>query len=235
MITGFNTDIEHRSVTFHVQTEERGIDNPIIETIVYVKGQIIVAKKTSYEDLIVDGTVDENELRERMVKQHKLVAASIKAGKLDGKIDQMIKEGLLYLPSWGYDMPILDKIKSDADNITFDSIVVQFIEEKTKNNRLSLVLDKAEPELKLGEKVTLYLRAIEEGTGNPVEGAVINAKFLSTIDGALAWELGTTDSDGSLVVEIDFPPLEQGRALFVIKAESSCGFSSLTFNFEADE
>jgi len=32
MITGFNSDIEYGGKVFHVQTEEKGLDNPVVIT-----------------------------------------------------------------------------------------------------------------------------------------------------------------------------------------------------------
>ena len=40
-ITGFNTDIEHDGVIYHVQTEDKGLDSPIILSLVYAGGTIL--------------------------------------------------------------------------------------------------------------------------------------------------------------------------------------------------
>ena len=55
MITGFNTDIKHGSRVFHVQTEDKGMENPFVESLVYVGGEIIASKKTPYTDSIKNG------------------------------------------------------------------------------------------------------------------------------------------------------------------------------------
>ena len=52
MITGFNTDIPHAGVTYHVQTEDKGLDTPLILSLVYVGGAISASKRTNYDDLI---------------------------------------------------------------------------------------------------------------------------------------------------------------------------------------
>ena len=41
MITGFNTDIKHNEKVYHVQTEDKGVGNPYIESLVYVGGEIL--------------------------------------------------------------------------------------------------------------------------------------------------------------------------------------------------
>ena len=55
MITGFNTDIEFEGVTYHVQTEDKGLDSPLILSLVYVGGAIIASKRTPYDDLVSAG------------------------------------------------------------------------------------------------------------------------------------------------------------------------------------
>ena len=82
MITGFNTDIPFEGVTYHVQTEDKGLDTPLILSLVYVGGAIIASKRTPYEDLLSKG-YDEKVLTERLQRQHKLICAAIKAGRVD--------------------------------------------------------------------------------------------------------------------------------------------------------
>ena len=82
MITGFNTDIEHDGVTYHVQTEDKGLDSPIILSLVYVGGTILASKRAPYEDLIAEGFSDEV-LAERLKRQHRLICAAINSGRID--------------------------------------------------------------------------------------------------------------------------------------------------------
>jgi len=48
MIFGFNTDVTGRDGVYHVQTEDRGTKNPVVESVVYVGGKIIAKRRTSY-------------------------------------------------------------------------------------------------------------------------------------------------------------------------------------------
>ena len=82
MITGFNTDIPYDGVTYHVQTEDKGLDTPLILSLVYVGGHIIASKRTPYADLISKG-FDEQVLTERLQRQHKLICAAIKQGRVE--------------------------------------------------------------------------------------------------------------------------------------------------------
>ena len=84
MITGFNTDIKHGDRVFHVQTEDRGMGNPIVESLVYVGGQILLSKRSPYADLVADGKVDEKAVRQLMDLQHRRIIEAIRRGRFDG-------------------------------------------------------------------------------------------------------------------------------------------------------
>ena len=82
MITGFNTDVEHDGVIYHVQTEDKGLKSPLILSLVYVGGTILASKRTPYDDLISAG-FDENKLAERLQRQHRLICAAIRTGRIE--------------------------------------------------------------------------------------------------------------------------------------------------------
>jgi hypothetical protein len=82
VITGFNTDIEFDGVVYHVQTEDKGLDTPLILTLVYVGGAILASKRSPYNDLIKTG-FDPLVLGERLQRQHTLICAAVKAGRID--------------------------------------------------------------------------------------------------------------------------------------------------------
>ena len=82
MITGFNTDIDCEGVTYHVQTEDKGLATPLILSLVYDRGTILASKRSPYDDLLADG-FDETVLVERLQKQHKLICAAVRAGRIE--------------------------------------------------------------------------------------------------------------------------------------------------------
>lgn len=82
MITGFNTDIEYEGVVYHVQTEDKGLDSPIILSLVYSGGAILASKRSPYADLIREGFSDEA-LAERLKRQHRLICAAIHSGRIN--------------------------------------------------------------------------------------------------------------------------------------------------------
>lgn len=91
MITGFNTDIDYKGVTYHVQTEDKGLTTPLILSLVYDRGTILASKRSPYDDLL-SGEFDEKILIERLQKQHRLICAAIQAGRIEDLKRMTLKE-----------------------------------------------------------------------------------------------------------------------------------------------
>lgn len=83
MITGFNTDVKHKNRVFHIQTEDKGDANPYVESLVYVGGEILATKKTSYADVVKEGK-DDHAVQDLMEQQHRTMIAAIQRGRFDG-------------------------------------------------------------------------------------------------------------------------------------------------------
>jgi hypothetical protein len=49
MIFGFNTDVPANGKTYHVQTEDRGEKNPVVDSIIYLGGKIVDRVRTPYD------------------------------------------------------------------------------------------------------------------------------------------------------------------------------------------
>ena len=82
MLTGFNTDVNHEGKTFHVQTEDKGEANPVIETLIYEGGQILASRRQDYAEKAGDGT-SRDRLISLMERQHQAVVRDIRLGKYD--------------------------------------------------------------------------------------------------------------------------------------------------------
>src|SRR5687767_12272673 len=95
MITGFNTDVKHDGSVYHVQTEARGRDNPVFESLVYIGGTIVAKKMTPYADQLREGATEEA-IAVLLKRQHQVIIASIRAGRVEELIqhstDQKVKE-----------------------------------------------------------------------------------------------------------------------------------------------
>lgn len=87
MISGYNTDVEHNGVVYHIQTEDKGLSSQLIVSLVYDRGTILASKRTPYNDLNTD-SLDEAALIDRLSRQHKLICAAVRAGRI-GDLQQM--------------------------------------------------------------------------------------------------------------------------------------------------
>lgn len=65
-----------------MQTEDKGLQKRMIMSLVYDKGTILASKRESYDDLVA-GDFDSKELATRVGRQHKLICAAVKAGRID--------------------------------------------------------------------------------------------------------------------------------------------------------
>lgn len=83
MITGFNTDVKHKNRVFHIQTEDKGEANPCVESLVYVGGEILATKRTSYAEVVKAGA-DDHAIQDLMEQQHRTMIAAIQRGRFDG-------------------------------------------------------------------------------------------------------------------------------------------------------
>jgi len=79
MLTGYNTDIKHEGVIYHVQTEDGGTDNPVIVSLIYQGGRILASKKTSYAHLLGTDNLIAH-LRDLLEHQHRTMIKAILTG-----------------------------------------------------------------------------------------------------------------------------------------------------------
>ena len=93
MITGFNTDVKYRGTVYHVQTEDKGQQNPLIETLVYKKGEILASRRLPYADIITDRS-DEAAITKLMEDQHKGMIMEVKRGRFESAGDRTVMEDL---------------------------------------------------------------------------------------------------------------------------------------------
>jgi hypothetical protein len=90
MITGFNTDVRYEGRVYHVQTEDRGQDNPFLESLVYIGGTIVAKKSTPYQEQLIKGATEEM-IASLLKRQHQVIIAAIKAGRIEDLIRHSAK------------------------------------------------------------------------------------------------------------------------------------------------
>jgi hypothetical protein len=80
---GFNNNIRHRGLVFHVQTEDSGLARPHIITHLFAHGgQILKTTKVSYAELVDDEDVAKR-VRSLMKEQHKAMLIALRDGEFD--------------------------------------------------------------------------------------------------------------------------------------------------------
>jgi hypothetical protein len=82
MVVGFNHNIKHKAKMYHIQTEDSGLENPHIITHLFVGGNILASKKTSYADIIGAENLAQV-VRELMEEQHKEMLRNLINGVYD--------------------------------------------------------------------------------------------------------------------------------------------------------
>jgi hypothetical protein len=92
VITGFNTDVKYKGVVYHVQTEDKGTANPLIETLIYKGGEILGSRRLPYADLVTRG--DEAAITKLMEDQHKGMIMEVKRGRFDLTNERTVMEDL---------------------------------------------------------------------------------------------------------------------------------------------
>src|SRR6266850_1802526 len=91
MITGFNTDVPHEGHVYHVQTEDGGSGNPFLESLIYVGGTIVAKKLTPYTEQLDEGA-DQDAIASLLRRQHQIIIAAIKAGRIQDLIRHTQKQ-----------------------------------------------------------------------------------------------------------------------------------------------
>jgi hypothetical protein len=84
---GFNSDVVYRGLSFHVQTEDWGFDNPYLVSRVYQDGAVLRSVKTSYSEVLGYGRssrhrVDTETIRTALRDQHQKILDLLLSGQL---------------------------------------------------------------------------------------------------------------------------------------------------------
>ena len=83
MLFGHNTNVTVGAITYHVQTEDRGTTNALIDTTVYFRGRVLHRRTNSYFDLLPLDPDREQALKLRLDEQHRATIEELRAGTLN--------------------------------------------------------------------------------------------------------------------------------------------------------
>jgi hypothetical protein len=97
MVVGFNHNIKHKGKMYHIQTEDSGLENPHIITHLFVGGNILASKKTSYADIVGAENLGQV-VRELMEEQHKEMLRNLINGVYDDIDSSYAQQASSYQP-----------------------------------------------------------------------------------------------------------------------------------------
>ena len=179
----------------------------------------VVLHVQSYADLLENGKGDD-EIMAFMDHQHRMMIKSIQNGKFDDKIRAFVP-----------DKPKMEPVEARVDltgesGRTLDQVILEYLTSEAEQEQLLLVLEE-EVELKVGSAADLALRARSSKNGQPIAGASVTVKMISTFGGPRTLGLGETDGEGFLRVPIEIPSVDRGTAALIISASSDIGQAEL--------
>lgn len=186
MITGFNTDIKYNGVTYHVQTEDKGLKTPLILSLVYHRGTILASKRSPYDDLL-NGTLDEKELAKRLQRQHKLICAAIQAGRVDDLKRMNMKESAE--PHKGL-IAHKEVVHADKDHKEAKAPHISKPEIKTRDNQFETVESfLPPPEYKTGQEPQSPIQKPDPAELRNLEAPAPLSKPFTELSAEEVWEM----------------------------------------------
>jgi hypothetical protein len=237
VITGYNTDVQYDGVVYHVQTEDKGLRTPLILSLVYVKGEILAAKRAPYDDLIAGG-FDEKILVQRLERQHKLICAAVHAGRIEELKQMSGRDALSHASPASNEASQAEASPSPSEATPAPSEATQPPQEstpppvETSSAPADVNIDQYafegplgiflidEPEFSGGSSVQLKIllrRATGDGSA-PAANVKVVVKTLSTAFSPGKVE-ASTDERGLATVSLKFPKFRSGRAAVLVQAE----------------
>ncbi|MBV8517288.1 MAG: hypothetical protein JO197_07785 [Acidobacteria bacterium] len=230
MITGFNTDIKHNEKVYHVQTEDKGVGNPYIESLVYVGGEILASKKTSYAEQLKSG-VDDKWIGGLMEQQHRTMIAAIKRGRFDAPADttkasqKATMDGssvVLETPAAPAPVSGSAPLSTLAEEKTLDQVIIDYLASEAESEHLELaLLDQLD--FFAGASIEMRIAARKSLSQAPIPAAAIEVKVISTVEPPRVIFRGKTAADGTATVRCTIPLFREGTAAVIISAQSPIG------------
>ena len=222
VLTGFNTDIQHSGTTYHVQTEDKGRGNPLVESLVYTSGEILYSRRTPYDDL-VEQDVDREAIATLMERQHRSIVDAVHTGglaRLTGKIEQIAAD----------DDTTITHRETEPDTgeePSLDQVILDYLE--SQRDQAHLILRASiEHDFAYGDLAPISVLAVDSIAHSPQAGVKVSVLFKSTAEPRrMVLAEGETGEDGVFSADADMPAFADGTSAVVITAESDLGRSEM--------
>jgi hypothetical protein len=232
VLTGYNTDIDNAGTTYHVQTEDKGRSNPIVESLVYARGEILYSRRTSYQDL-VDEKVENSAIATLMERQHHTIIEVIRRGRLAQLTDEpasVNEDDDTNISRDGNIGPLVAEEpagEDGGDEPTLDQVILDYL--AAQRGRAHLVLRAVgKHDFVYGSDAEISISAVDSQSNTRQSGVRITVLFKSTSEPRrLVLAAGETDDDGAFVATESLPEFSGGTSAVVITAESDLGQSEI--------
>lgn len=207
MITGHNTDVEYAGRVYHVQTEDKGRSNPVIESLVYSRGEILDSRRTPYAEAIKDAYEEKAVIR-LMEQQHRRMVREVRNGRYDPEGPK----------PFGYNI---------ISNRTLDEVVVEWLASDCGGEGLTLELS---DELTFFDKseVAVAISVRAGGEGEPIEGAILGVRLLDPRRKSAKVFEGKTGAEGSVEAKFLIPDLAGAEGALVFQVRHGDRAAELT-------
>lgn len=225
MLTGFNTDIEHGSTTYHVQTEDKGETNPLVESLVYARGEILYSRRTPYHELIAQ-EVDAKTIASLMERQHRTIVEAVRRGRL-GELTSQASQGDEVSAEDDTSIAGRERPPRTGSEPSLDQVILEYL--AAQRGRAHLVLRAAgDHDFIYGTSSTVEIRAVDSHASMPQTGVAVSVLFKSTAEPRRQiLAEGETDADGTYRADVQLPPFNGGTSAVVISASSVLGQSEI--------
>lgn len=200
VITGFNSDVKFRGQVYHVQTEDKGKDNPVVETLVYAGGEILETRRLPYPELAASAEYCEERVMKLMESQHQALIREICNGQFDPDGPK----------PFGYNI---------ITNRSLDEVVMDFLAQKVGVERIRLEMENQQVFVE-GTRPTVQLRVVAESSDRPVPGIKVTVRLISTKERPRELFADTTDQAGRVEASFDVPELAGANAAILCQAEA---------------
>lgn len=210
MVFGHNTNVTVAGTTFHVQTEDRGSANALIDTIVYCRGRVLHRRTNNYFDLLPLDPDREQRLKRRVTDQHQGILDEIRSGSL-----QLAPPAISTAPSTPTDT-LARANSTPVPAVAGDAIALELLNAKSWLSGRHALLDVA-VRLKDGGAVLIGATVTAR-----IEGAAEPAEFTTE-----------TEAYGQARLKFDMPRLASEEPALVIEARFGAARGHVRFQLRA--
>lgn len=204
MVFGHNSNLKLGSITFHVQTEDRGESHALLDTTVYYRGRVLHRRTNNYFDLLPLNEDREQALKLRLEDQHHTVMEEIRSGALELPVPPDATPPVT--------QPAEASIAPPAPPAPLQLELVN-----TKN-------------WLAGKRANLHIR-VKQADGAAVSGAAVAVTFEGAAAESVFHS--ETNDQGDAIIEFDLPRITGAEPALVVRAEKSGAHGQLRFALKA--